>query len=201
MVESFNQTLILQLKKYTTDDKDKWECYLPYAVFAYNTTPHTATRHSPFSLLRGYEPCITFDFICTHRLTLPLNYNGYQHILRQAQPKMHEKIKTNLEKAAIISKAYFDQRARVCDLPINDLLLLTNARKANKIQPHFIGPFIITNGSCIAQNVITIDSLNAPSQTQNVSMLRLKLFIPRPAKDVFKLEASGPPKSHTSQQK
>uniref|UniRef100_A0A915HZH1 Uncharacterized protein n=1 Tax=Romanomermis culicivorax TaxID=13658 RepID=A0A915HZH1_ROMCU len=61
MVKCFNQTLIAQLKKYTADDPDNWECYLPYAIFTYNATPHTPMHHSPFSLLRGYEPRITFD--------------------------------------------------------------------------------------------------------------------------------------------
>uniref|UniRef100_A0A915KHG6 Polyprotein n=1 Tax=Romanomermis culicivorax TaxID=13658 RepID=A0A915KHG6_ROMCU len=60
MVERFNQTLIAQLKKYTANNPDNWERYLPYAVFAYNATRHTATHHSPFSLLRGYEPRITW---------------------------------------------------------------------------------------------------------------------------------------------
>uniref|UniRef100_A0A915IP23 Integrase catalytic domain-containing protein n=1 Tax=Romanomermis culicivorax TaxID=13658 RepID=A0A915IP23_ROMCU len=108
MVKCFNQTLIAQLKKYTADHPDNWEHYLPYAVSAYNATPHTAMRHSPFSLLRGYEPCITFNYDCPRRLTLLLNYDAYQHILTQAQLKMHEKVKTNLDKSAAVSKEYFD---------------------------------------------------------------------------------------------
>uniref|UniRef100_A0A915IEE7 Integrase catalytic domain-containing protein n=1 Tax=Romanomermis culicivorax TaxID=13658 RepID=A0A915IEE7_ROMCU len=108
MVEHFNQTLIAQLKKYTGEDLDNWERYLPYAIFAYNATPNTATHHSPFSLLRGYKWPITFDYNCARRLTLLLNYDVYQHILMQEQLKMHEKIKTNLEKAAAVSKGYFD---------------------------------------------------------------------------------------------
>uniref|UniRef100_A0A915I5Y2 Uncharacterized protein n=1 Tax=Romanomermis culicivorax TaxID=13658 RepID=A0A915I5Y2_ROMCU len=59
MVEHFSQTLIGQLKKYTADDPDNWERYLPYTVFTYNATLHTAMRHLPFSLLLGYEPRIT----------------------------------------------------------------------------------------------------------------------------------------------
>uniref|UniRef100_A0A915K7P2 Integrase catalytic domain-containing protein n=1 Tax=Romanomermis culicivorax TaxID=13658 RepID=A0A915K7P2_ROMCU len=55
MVECFNQTLIAQPKKYTAEDLDNWECYLLYAVFAYNNTLHTTMPHSPFSLLPGYE--------------------------------------------------------------------------------------------------------------------------------------------------
>uniref|UniRef100_A0A915LEU5 Uncharacterized protein n=1 Tax=Romanomermis culicivorax TaxID=13658 RepID=A0A915LEU5_ROMCU len=42
---------------------------------------------------------------------------------------------------------------------------------------------------CIAENVVTIDSLDAPSGPQNVSMLHLKPFILGPTIDVFKLEA------------
>uniref|UniRef100_A0A915J0E7 Uncharacterized protein n=1 Tax=Romanomermis culicivorax TaxID=13658 RepID=A0A915J0E7_ROMCU len=120
-------------------------------------------------LLRGYEPRITFDYDCACRLTLPLNYDAYQHILTQAQLKMHKKIKANLDTAAVVSKEYFDRKARTGHLAINDFVLLNNTRKANKIQPDFIGPFIITDTSGIAENVITMDSLDATSRRQTVS--------------------------------
>uniref|UniRef100_A0A915J9G6 Uncharacterized protein n=1 Tax=Romanomermis culicivorax TaxID=13658 RepID=A0A915J9G6_ROMCU len=77
-------------------------------MFTYNATLHTAMRHLPFSLLPGYKPRITFDYNCTCRLMLQLNHDVYQHILTQAQLQMHEKIKTNLDKAAPVSKEYFD---------------------------------------------------------------------------------------------
>uniref|UniRef100_A0A915JZY3 Integrase catalytic domain-containing protein n=1 Tax=Romanomermis culicivorax TaxID=13658 RepID=A0A915JZY3_ROMCU len=125
MVEHFNQTLIPQLKKYTTNDPDNWECFFPYAFFAYNATRHTTTHHSPFSLLQGYEPCITFNYDWVCHLTLPLNYDAYQHILTLAQLKMYESIKTNLNKAADASKKYFDQKAHKFKININDLVLLT----------------------------------------------------------------------------
>uniref|UniRef100_A0A915I3K5 Uncharacterized protein n=1 Tax=Romanomermis culicivorax TaxID=13658 RepID=A0A915I3K5_ROMCU len=75
-------------------------------------TPHTATGHSRFSLLRGYKLRITFDYDCARRLMLPLNYDAYQHILTQAQLQMHKKIKTNVDVAAAVSKEYFDRKAR-----------------------------------------------------------------------------------------
>uniref|UniRef100_A0A915J729 Integrase catalytic domain-containing protein n=1 Tax=Romanomermis culicivorax TaxID=13658 RepID=A0A915J729_ROMCU len=111
MVERFNQTLVAQLKKYTADDPDNWERYLPYAVFAYNATPHTAT----------------------------------------------------------LSKEYFNRKARKHNLAVNDLVLLTNTCKANKIQPDFIGPFLITDASRVAENVVTIDSLDAPGRPQTAT--------------------------------
>uniref|UniRef100_A0A915K1S9 Uncharacterized protein n=1 Tax=Romanomermis culicivorax TaxID=13658 RepID=A0A915K1S9_ROMCU len=84
---------------------------------------------------------------------------------------MHEKIKANLDVATMVSKEYFDQKARTRDFTIKDLVLLTKTRKANKIQPDFIGPFIITVTSREAQNVLTIDSLDTPRQQQTVSMM------------------------------
>uniref|UniRef100_A0A915ITP1 Uncharacterized protein n=1 Tax=Romanomermis culicivorax TaxID=13658 RepID=A0A915ITP1_ROMCU len=69
-------------------------------------------------------------------------------------------------------------------------------RKANKIQPDFIEPFIITDASRTAENVV--DSLDAHGQPQIVSTMRLKPFIPRPTKDVFDLETGGPQLPHTS---
>uniref|UniRef100_A0A915IPB5 Uncharacterized protein n=1 Tax=Romanomermis culicivorax TaxID=13658 RepID=A0A915IPB5_ROMCU len=110
---------------------------------------------------------------------------------------MHEKIKLNLEKATAVSKAYFDRKARIRDLTVNNLVLLTNTQKVNKIQPNFIGPFIITDASRVAENFVTIDSLDPPGQLKNVSRLRLKPFIPRSTKAVFNFEAGGLP--HTSQ--
>uniref|UniRef100_A0A915JIC8 Uncharacterized protein n=1 Tax=Romanomermis culicivorax TaxID=13658 RepID=A0A915JIC8_ROMCU len=75
---------------------------------------------------------------------------------------MHEKIKTNLDAAATVSKEYFDRKARKRDYAANDLVLLTNTRKANKLQSHSIGPFLIMDASPAANNVVTIDSIDAP---------------------------------------
>uniref|UniRef100_A0A915JZZ9 Uncharacterized protein n=1 Tax=Romanomermis culicivorax TaxID=13658 RepID=A0A915JZZ9_ROMCU len=67
---------------------------------------------------------------------------------------MHKKIKANLDAAAAVSKEYFDRKARKQDFTINNLVLLTNTCKANKIQPNFIGPFLITDASHAADNIM-----------------------------------------------
>uniref|UniRef100_A0A915L4D3 Uncharacterized protein n=1 Tax=Romanomermis culicivorax TaxID=13658 RepID=A0A915L4D3_ROMCU len=80
----------------------------------------------------------------------------------QAQLKMHMKIKANLDTVATVSIEYFNRKAQTCNLTVNDLVLLTNRGKVNKIQPDFIGPFIIMDASRIAENVVTMDSLMHP---------------------------------------
>uniref|UniRef100_A0A915J1B0 Uncharacterized protein n=1 Tax=Romanomermis culicivorax TaxID=13658 RepID=A0A915J1B0_ROMCU len=111
---------------------------------------------------------------------------------------MHEEIKANLYAVAPVSKEYFDRKARTCNFAVNNLVLLTNTRKANKIQLDFIGPILITDASHATENVITIDSLDAPSRPQTISATPLKPFILCPAKEAFELKAGGPRLPHTS---
>uniref|UniRef100_A0A915JG98 Uncharacterized protein n=1 Tax=Romanomermis culicivorax TaxID=13658 RepID=A0A915JG98_ROMCU len=112
---------------------------------------------------------------------------------------MHEKIKANLDAAAAVSKEHLDRKARKQrHFAVNDLVLLTNTRKVNKIQPNFAGPFLITDASRTAENIVTIDSLDAPGRPQTISTTGLKLFVRRPAKDAFEFEEGGPRLPHTS---
>uniref|UniRef100_A0A915HU64 Uncharacterized protein n=1 Tax=Romanomermis culicivorax TaxID=13658 RepID=A0A915HU64_ROMCU len=110
---------------------------------------------------------------------------------------MHKKIKANLDVAAAVSKEYFNPKARTCDFAVNNHVLLINTGKVNKIQSHFIGPFIIMDVSNAAENVVTIDSLDAPGWPQTFSTTRLKPFIPGPPKEAFELEAGGLRLPHT----
>uniref|UniRef100_A0A915I9I6 Uncharacterized protein n=1 Tax=Romanomermis culicivorax TaxID=13658 RepID=A0A915I9I6_ROMCU len=62
-------------------------------------------------------------------------------------------------------------------------------QKANKSQPHFIGPFIVNNTAHLDSNIVMIDALDRPGRHQTISTLHLKLFIPHPAKEAFITEA------------
>uniref|UniRef100_A0A915HTN1 Uncharacterized protein n=1 Tax=Romanomermis culicivorax TaxID=13658 RepID=A0A915HTN1_ROMCU len=91
---------------------------------------------------------------------------------------IHEKINANLDATAAASKEYFDRKAQTCNFAVNNLVLLTNTQKGDKIQPHSIRPFLITDVSRAAENVITIDSHEAPGRPQTVSRMDLKPLYP-----------------------
>ena len=52
-----NQELEEYLRIFCTNNLTKWAQLLPSAEFHHNSTPHSSTKTSPFSLLYGYESC------------------------------------------------------------------------------------------------------------------------------------------------
>src|SRR5258708_31184460 len=54
--EILNQTIEVALRAYINKDKNNWVDLLPSMAFAYNNTPHTATKYTPSWLLMGYQP-------------------------------------------------------------------------------------------------------------------------------------------------
>jgi hypothetical protein len=53
--ERLNGTIKNMLKSYVYDNHKDWVKYLPYIMFAYNTSTHPATGYTPFFLLHGKE--------------------------------------------------------------------------------------------------------------------------------------------------
>lgn len=55
LTERFNGTLAKMIACYTKNHRD-WDRFLPFLVFAYNTSDHDVTGYSPYFLLHGFEP-------------------------------------------------------------------------------------------------------------------------------------------------
>jgi len=54
-LERSHRTLTEYLRHYINADQTDWDEWLPYAIFTYNTTPHTATGYTPFELVYGHQ--------------------------------------------------------------------------------------------------------------------------------------------------
>jgi hypothetical protein len=53
--ERLNQTLEIMLRHYVDERSSAWTKYRPIVEFAYNSTKHSATDRSPFSLVYGKD--------------------------------------------------------------------------------------------------------------------------------------------------
>jgi len=54
--EILNQTIEVTIRAFINLNRDNWASLLPYLAFAYNNTPHTATKFTPSYLLYGFHP-------------------------------------------------------------------------------------------------------------------------------------------------
>jgi len=54
-LERSHRTLAEYLRHYTNEDQTDWDEWISFAMFTYNTTPHTATGYTPFELVYGHQ--------------------------------------------------------------------------------------------------------------------------------------------------
>lgn len=53
--------------KFTENRKDQWDEFLPTCVFAYNTSRHDSTHHSPFEVMFGRKANLPIDLDCENK--------------------------------------------------------------------------------------------------------------------------------------
>lgn len=175
LVEKFNGTLCNSLKNYlNTDNQYRWSYILPYITLAYNATPQTSTKRSPFFLMHGFEPYFPID---SKILPNDLPYNISKSL--KELNDIRKQIPQIVEKAQTTQKKYYDKAHRIINYNPGDLVMVqfpfNEIGKSPKLAPKYRGPFQIIKKISDLNYKVNI-TLNNKTTEDIIHVRRLKPY-------------------------
>ena len=172
-LERSHHTLEEYLRHLINADQTDWDEWIPYAMFTYNTTPHTATGFTPFELVYG------------HRATLPTTLSqppkptysddDYAQELKEKLRASQQVAKEHLKNEKIKAKENY-KKTKTTTFKVGDKVLLHDETvrrgRSKKLDSLWIGPYTI-----IEKNSDVKYTIKMRRRTMRVHVNRLKLFI------------------------
>ena len=128
--ERFNQTLKYQLQKLVNEHQNDWDELVNNVLFAYRSSRHDSTKSSPFLLMYGREARLPIDLTrvqCTH--PDELDFEKKVEKMLEIQKKMHDRARSNIEKAQARQKRQYDAKHNTnTKLKVSDKVLVCSMK-------------------------------------------------------------------------
>lgn len=138
-LERSHRTLSEYLRNFSSKDPLAWDAWLPYAMFTYNTTPHTSTKYTPYELLYGFKASLPSSI---QKSPEPCyNYDDYLNELRVRLQTTHKLARDNLIKSKEKSKGVYDNKVNPIILQEGDKVFVKNEKRVSKFSPIWLGPY------------------------------------------------------------
>lgn len=171
-LERSHRVLAEYLRHYVREDQSDWDEWIPYAVYVYNTTVHTATQFTPFELVYGFKS--EAPSALRESPSVQYNYDDYLTELKGRLQTAHEVARQKLISHKIRSKVHYDKRTEPFELVTGQKVLLHDETvrrgRSRKLSSQYIGPY----------EVLSVKGVNATIKkgrtTQLVHVNRLKPF-------------------------
>ncbi|KAH7723371.1 gagpol and env protein precursor [Aphelenchoides avenae] len=191
VTERMNETLKGLLSK-MTEGVSKWDQRLAYALFFYNSSPHSTTGESPFFLLHGVDPNFPVCGVPTTAVSpYTVDLDGYKVELARGMKALHEVVTERIQKQAEAMKRYYDKVNKVekTSFELYDRVFVFNPnvsvdRDSTKLSSPWEGPFRIVG---LSDNSATVRFLGPQKLEKRVQMDYLRKIPPEVAEDEFYL--------------
>ena len=144
----------------------KWDQYLKYAIFAYNTSVHGSIQNTPFYLMFGRDPIFSY----TADPTSPYGTTNQERVdcMLKAQSIVAERLISEQER----SKDYYDQHLLPQEFFVGGCVLLrvnqVPRKQVYKIYPKFVGPYRVMQ---ILGSTLFVANLQNPNPRQKMKQI------------------------------
>ena len=171
-LERSHRVLAEYLRHYVSEDQTNWDVWLPYGVYVYNTTVHSATNFTPFELVYGFRSEVPSAL--RERPSVSYCYDDYLMELKGRLQSAHEVARQRLITAKERSKEHYDRGAEACDFQVGQKILLRDETvrrgRSRKLSPQYVGPY----------EVVAVEGVNVTikkgRRTQKVHVNRVRAF-------------------------
>ena len=148
IVERFNGTLKLMLRRLASEQPHDWDRYLPALLFAYRDAPQTSLGYSPFELIFGHKARGPLDFLSECWTSNDLDQEDidtHQYIFNLKKKLQHtcSLAREQLLKSQLSNKVYFDRRSSARRFTPGDKVLILLPTNPKKLLLQWKGPYTI----------------------------------------------------------
>jgi transposase InsO family protein len=172
-LERSHRVLKEYLRHYIEKDQSNWDEWVPYAVYVFNNSTHTATQYSPFELVYGFKAIMPSVLQENH--SVQYNYDDYVAELKNRLQTAHLVARERLLHAKEKSKEHYDKTSKPFSFQAGEKVLLYDETvrrgRSRKLCSQWLGPY----------EIVSIDKVNATIKkgrhSQKVHVNRLKHFI------------------------
>ncbi|KAJ3704029.1 hypothetical protein LUZ61_007734 [Rhynchospora tenuis] len=150
LAEVSNRTILEGLKKKIEGSKNTWPEYLDEILWAYRTTPRTATGRSPFAMVYGMEAVTPMEVV--HPSLRTISYEWSSNGVKREQEltmihELREEAKVKAEDYQRKMRKNFDKRVAPKHFQPGDWVLRkveATGKPVGKLDPVWEGPFEVT---------------------------------------------------------
>ncbi|XP_037528627.1 uncharacterized protein LOC119405871 [Rhipicephalus sanguineus] len=174
LVEKFNGTLKMMLKRMCQEKPRSWDRYLAPLLFAYREVPQASLGFSPFQLIYGRHvrgPLTLLKELWSNEDIDGEIFTTYTYLvdLRHRLEETCKLAHDELEKARAKQKTYYDRKSRPRKLNVGDKVLLLLPTDSNELLMQWKGPFEVVERKNEVDYVLAI---NGKRKIFHINMLR-----------------------------
>jgi len=173
-LERSHRTLAEYLRHYVDEDQTDWDEWIPFAMFTYNTTPHTATGYTPFELVYGHQADLPTALTKPPQPTY--NYDDYAQELKERLRATNRLAREHVKDEKIKAKLQYDKKAKEITFKVGDKVLVYDETlrrgRSKKLESLWTGPYKITEKHSKVNYTI-----KKGRKTTRIHVNRLKPFI------------------------
>ena len=174
LVERYNQTLKMMLRKVLLTERRSWDKLLPLVLFAYREVPQESTGFSPFELIYAREVRGPLDVLkeeWTSSQPEPNDIATYVTQLHDRTRIARDLVQRHLQQVQRQQKRWYDQKARELHLKEGDQVLLLLPDSTQKFQRKWQGPYKVKRRTS-SVNYEIIMGPDRQTKTFHINLLR-----------------------------